>query len=278
MRFQSRSDLRLPIFRLALAGLAAAGIVLASLLPAAARGSATILPTLYVNYSSSCTFTITNDSGGAVTTIASGTYQLLVQTPGDFGTFVYTGGPDMTDCQGMAQFQLSGPGVLYQTTLDDGDSDTALITVTLKDNATYTATDQNQPSVARVTFATTASAPAPTVPTTYATGTVAASKTSGKASTVFRGTLLAVVNADGTLALTSSGGKPVSQLESGRYTFRVTDSSKTLGFKLTGKAGTEAMTSGAYVGSKTVTVTLAPGQWSFFPDGFHQRSYFVVLP
>jgi hypothetical protein len=261
-----------PIFLTALAGFA-----VGMLLAVGARGSGRILPTLYVNYAANCTFTITNDSGGAVTTIASGSYQLLVQTPGDFGTFVYTGGTDMTDCQGMAQFQLSGPGLLYQTTLDDGDSDTVLTTVTLRDNSTYTATDQNQPSVAHVTFATSASAPAPApLPTTYPTGTAPASKTSGKASTVFRGTLIAAVNAKGTLSLTTTAGKPVSQLKSGNYTFKVTDGSKTMGFRLTGKAGAKTITGGAFTGTKTVTIALAPGQWSYFPNDFHQRSYLVV--
>jgi hypothetical protein len=266
-----------PLFPLAIAGLAVAGMLVAALLATGARGSPRILPTLYVNYAANCTFTVTNDSGGAVTTISGGTYQLLVQTPGDFGTFVYTGGADMTDCQGMAQFQLTGPGVLYQTTLDDGDSDTALTTVALRDNATYTATDQNQPSVARVTFSTSASAPPPApLPTTYATGTAPASKTSGKASTVFRGTLLAAVDAKGTLSLTTAAGKPVVQLRSGRYTFKVTDGSKTLGFKLTGKAGSKTITDGAFTGTKSVTVALAPGRWFYFPNGFHQRSYLVV--
>ena len=136
MRSQSLPNHRLPkpAFRtrspfFALAGFAVAGVVLAALLAAGARGSARILPTIYVNYAANCTFTITGDSGAAVTTLAAGSYQLLVQTPGDFGTFVYAGGSDMTDCQGMAQFQLSGPGLLYATTLDDGDSDTALTTV-----------------------------------------------------------------------------------------------------------------------------------------------------
>jgi hypothetical protein len=257
---------------LALAVLAAAVLGLA----AGARGSRSILPTIYVNYNAGCTFTITNDSGASVATIAAGTYQLLVQTPGDFGTFVYTGGPDMTDCQGMAQFQLTGPGVLYQTTLDDGDSDTALTTVTLRDSATYTATDQNQPSVARATFTTAASSPPAVVPATYSTGAVPASKTSGKASTAFRGTLLATVNANGTLALTNLEGKPVAALKSGKYTLKITDGSKTLGFKLTGKSGVTSVTTGAYTGTKSVTMTLAPGHWSFFPNAFHQRSYFVV--
>ncbi len=258
---------------MALVGVAAAGVVFAT----GARGSSRIFPTLYVNYAANCTFTITNDSGGAVTTIASGSYQLLVQTPGDFGTFEYTGGSDMTDCQGMAQFQLSGPGVLYQTNLDGGDSDTALTTVVLRDNATYTATDQNQPSIARVTFSTSASAPtAAPLPTTYATGTVPASKTSGQASTVFRGTLLAAVNPRGTISLTTAKGKPVSRLKSGKYSFKVTDGSRTLGFKLTGKAGAKTVTGGAFTGTKTVTIALAPGQWSYFPNGFDQRSYFLV--
>ena len=112
------------------------------------------LPTLYVNYSQNCTFTMTDDAGNAVGAIAPGTYQVEVQTPGDFGAVDLNGITDMTACRGFVQFQLTGPGVSIQTTLDDGDSDFALATGVFRPNATYTAADENQPSVARVVFTT----------------------------------------------------------------------------------------------------------------------------
>ena len=80
---------------------------------------------------------------------------------------------------------------------------------------------------------------------------------------MFRGTLLATVNAGGTLTLTTAAGKPVVSLRSGSYTFTVTDESKTLGFALSqlGKPATPLTASG-FVGTRRVTVELAPGQWS----------------
>ena len=127
------------------------------------------LPTLYVNYSQNCTFTLTDDAGNAVGAIAPGTYQVEVQTPGDFGAVDLNGITDMTACRGFVQFQLTGPGVSIQTTLDDGDSDFALATGVFRPNATYTAVDENQPSVARVVFTTNGSTAGPPPVTTAPT-------------------------------------------------------------------------------------------------------------
>ena len=101
---------------------------------------------------------------------------------------------------------------------------------------------------------------------------------SEKPSTVYRGALLATVNAGATLTLTTSAGKPVVSLKSGRYTFKVTDGSTRLGFGLTeiGKQA-KSLTGAAFVGKRSVTVELAPGQWYFSPNAFHQRSYFDVV-
>ena len=87
------------------------------------------LPTLYVDYTMNCTFSIVDDSGKPVTSIAPGTYQVDVSTPIMFKLAV-PGGPgvdrrprtstDFTGCKGWVQFQLSGPGVSLFTTLDVG--------------------------------------------------------------------------------------------------------------------------------------------------------------
>src|SRR5438045_1529550 len=62
-------------------------------------------PTLYVNYTMNCTFSIVNDSGQPVSQIPPGTYQVMVTTPIMF-KLVVPGGPgidnmapgDMTGC------------------------------------------------------------------------------------------------------------------------------------------------------------------------------------
>ena len=55
-------------------------LVAAVLVPAA--GSATrVLPTLYVDYTMNCTFTITDDAGKRISSIPPGTYQIQIQTP-----------------------------------------------------------------------------------------------------------------------------------------------------------------------------------------------------
>ena len=50
------------------------------------------LPTLYVNYTMNCTFSIVDDAGRPVTTIAPGSYQVEVTTPIMFKLSV-PGGP-----------------------------------------------------------------------------------------------------------------------------------------------------------------------------------------
>ena len=253
----------------------AAALTLGGLLALAGSGARDTLPTLYVTYSQNCTFTMTDDAGNAVGAIAPGTYQVEVQTPGEFGAIDLNGITDMTACRGFVQFQLTGPGVSIQTTLDDGDSDFALATGVFRPNATYTAVDENQASVARVVFTTNGSTAGPPPVTTAPTETTTGP---AKASTVFRGTLLATVDAAGTLTLTTAAGKPVVSLRSGRYAFTVTDRSKTRDFALSqlGKPTTPLTPSG-FVGTRRVTVELAPGQWSFYPGAFHQRSYFSVV-
>ena len=76
-----------------------------------ARPADTVLPTLYVNYTMNCTFTITGDSGARVTSIPPGNYQVFITTPMVFADVDLTGVFDMTACKSFTQFQLTGPGV-----------------------------------------------------------------------------------------------------------------------------------------------------------------------
>ena len=88
-----------------------AALVVASLLLPVHSGRAdSSLPTVYVNYTMSCTFTMTDDAGKALTSVAPGSYQILVTSPVPFAAVDLAGINDMTACRGSAQFALSGPG------------------------------------------------------------------------------------------------------------------------------------------------------------------------
>jgi hypothetical protein len=234
------------------------------------------LPTLYVHYAMNCTFTLVDDSGKAVTSIAPGAYQIAVSTPVGFAGEYVSSSTDMTACRGFVQFQLTGPGVSLQTTLDDGDASYDQLGATFKASSTYTAQDNNQPSVARAVFTTLASGTpvAPQTPTTTAKTTTTTSRSTG--AVLSRGTLAATVSSGGTLSLRRNG-KGVTALKSGRWTFSVADRSKTAGFSLQplhGKA--QAITSGAFVGSSKRTVVLQPGRWFFFSAGGVKSAFFVL--
>jgi hypothetical protein len=253
---------------------------------AATKGAG--LPTLYVAYNMNCTFSITNDAGNPINQIAPGTYQVQITTPVVFADVDLTDDTGtMVACQSFVQFQLTGAGVNLSTTLQDGDEDYGLIDATFQPGATYTAVDNNQPSVARLVF-TTASSGSPAIPTNPSSGggtgkgstqsTLIGSKssTSTKAAVVSRGTLLATVSAVGKLSLTFDG-KAVSTLKSGRYTITVTDHSKKDGFLVQESGNTaDTVSTGAFTGKRSVAVTLGKGQWFFYPSFIGAKTYFLV--
>jgi len=258
-----------------LAALAAA----LALVPAASSRPA-VLPTLYVQYTMNCTFTITNDNGGPVTSIAPGTYQISIRTPVSFAEVDLSGIFDMTACKGFVQFNLTGPGINAFDNLGDGDNAYDLLTETFQPGSTYTAVDLNQPSVARAVFTTTATG-SPNAPAGPASSSVSGKGTpstdiAGSEAIPFRGSLDAIVYANGRLSL-SRNGHTVTSLKTGKWTFSVDDESRKAGFGvqvLKGKIQT--ITSAAYVGSHDVTLTLKPGRWSYFTAGGKKTTFFVV--
>ena len=258
-------------------GLAATGFAAAVVLMRADL----VLPTLYVSYTMNCTLSITDDSGKPVNSIAPGAYQIDVETPVDFGGVDLSGIYDMTACKGSVQFQLTGPGVDLETTLDDGDSQFAQLQATFRASSSYVAQDGNQPSVARAGFTTLATGSPTTVTTTTTVASTTTSSTGGTsggggAGQVSRGALAGFVGVDGKLALTSKG-KAVTSLASGNYKLTVTDTSTKQGFVLQ-QAGKRArtVTGAAFLGKETVSVNLLPGQWSFSPSAAGKKSSFVV--
>ncbi len=257
----------------AVAALAVAG-------PAGSR--AALLPTLYVNYTSSCTFAITNDAGAAVSSIAPGNYQVLVITPGPFGAVDLSGVYDFTACKGFVQFQLTGPGVAISTTLDYGDLDHDQETATFLPSSTYVAEDLNQPTVARASFTTAASGtptapPAPTTTTTTTATPVPVAATKPAKPAPLLGTLAGSVTTAGKVTLTFHG-TAIDSLSAGRYTITVTDHSKTRGFMLKQIRNAAAtLTGGVFVGRRSLTLTLEPGEWFFYPTSAAAKSNFIVV-
>src|ERR1700735_2146361 len=73
------------------------------------------LPTLYVNYTDQCTFTVVNDAGQPVTSIAPGRYEIDITSPIMFRLLAPGGATgnssNLYGCNGWIQFQMTGPGV-----------------------------------------------------------------------------------------------------------------------------------------------------------------------
>jgi hypothetical protein len=253
---------------------AAAGVVCAT---GGAAGAA--FPTIYVQYTTNCTFTVTDDAGKAVTSITPGQYQVAVSTPVSFGGVDLSGRSDMTACKGSIDFDLTGPGVAVGTTLNDGDGSFDLLSATFRPSSTYVAVDNNQPTVARASFTTLATGTATGSAggtTTTATGSAGSSSGSGSTKTAVVGTLKASVGSTGALKLTYKG-KSVSSLKAGKYTVTVVDTSTHNGFILRA-SGKPAVTVSpvAFVGSKSVDVDLKTGQWYFAPSSSGKKTYFIV--
>ncbi len=264
-------------------------LAVAAVLVPAGSSRANVLPTLYVAYTMNCTFAITDDSGKKVSQVAPGTYQIYVTTPMVFADVDLSGTFDMTACKGFVQFQLTGPGVNLSTTLQDGDEDKDLLKATFQASATYTATDLNQPSVARAVF-TTAASGSPTAPTSSPSSSSpsgsspSGSKPKGTPSTdivgsailPFRGTLAAAVSAAGKLTLTYKG-QSVQKLTAGKYTVSVVDQSTKSGFtlKLANKLPV-SVTGAAFVGKHAETLFITQGQWTFFTVGGPKHFFFVA--
>jgi hypothetical protein len=263
--------------------------VAAVLVPAAGAGVRQAQPTLYVEYTMNCTFTIHDDDGRRITSIPPGTYQIHITTPVVFATVDLSGIFDMTACKGAVEFRLNGPGVNVATTLQDGDEDKDDFRETFQAGATYVAQDLNQPLVARAVFTTTAAGAPATPASPYSPSPSGNAKGSPSKDLVgsalktypLRGALTASVDAAGRPKLVAKG-KAVATLKEGRYRTTVTDQSKKAGFffQLLGKNGgvvrSLTVSNLAFVGKRTATVTLQKGQWVFAASGNGKKRYLIV--
>jgi hypothetical protein len=246
--------------------------VAAALVPAGSatsRASLQLQPTLYVNYAMNCTFTIHDDNGALVSSIAPGTYQVQITSPVAFAGVDLSGVSDMTACKGFVQFQLTGPGVRLSTTLQDGDGSHVVLSATFQASSTYTAQDNNQPSATATVFSTLASG-SPTAP-----GSPSAGPPSASTSTAIRGTLVGALSATGNPTLTRDG-KTVVKLIAGRYRFSINDRDSKSGFTIQQtKGGPTNLTGVKFVGKRTVIVNLNVGQWKY--TGRTKSNFFTVV-
>ncbi len=264
--------------------IAVVGMLVFAGVAASAASAANAYPTIYVQYTMGCTFSIVNDAGQPVSAIPPGTYQVEVSTPIMFKLVntLNQAPSDYTGCKGWVQFQLTGPGVNLFTTLTTGcDAVDTLGPVTFQPGASYTAQDLNLPS-SHATLSITSSgapvipvAPNSTLPTTsMSSSDVVGSETKKASAPSFLGTLAASVSQTGKLALTFKG-RAVATLAAGRYHVSVVDRSKTARF-LVQQVGKSATTIANGAGSRVVPLTLSAGQWFFAPGATGAKTYFVV--
>ncbi|HWE80367.1 MAG TPA: hypothetical protein VG265_01845 [Gaiellaceae bacterium] len=236
-------------------------------------------PSLYVTFQASKIVAVVDGNGnpvgtssGAPTVIPPGTYNLLLSDP----TFVND-----------VEWDLAGPSVKLVTSMSSGEEPSETWVETFLPNSTYTYRDDNRPPTVW-TFVTSATAAAgssptqapPTSTTPISSGSTGKSKSTdpvGSQAVVSRGTLTAVITAAGTATLKLKG-KTVTSLESGRYTFAVTDSSSKAGFTVQeSKKAPKVVTATAFKGKKSVKLTLSAGQWFFYPTFVGKKTFFIVV-
>jgi hypothetical protein len=261
-----------------------AGIVAGlALLGSASSYAAT--PSLYFHYAANCTFSIVDDSGNPVTTLAPGAYQVVVDAPFAFSS-------EAGACS-YVQFQLTGPGgVSISTTLGTGDSEIEQFSATFLPSSTYVAVDNNNPGLTRRTFSTAAGGTPTQVPaggsgpsSSSSSGSSKGSASGGQSSSpignalpggALRGTLVATVKPNGTITLTKNG-KAVRSLTAGRYSFTVLDESDKSGFTVQAiRSDPIIVTSAGFVGKKSKSLTLNRGQWLFYGTFVGKKTYFLV--
>jgi hypothetical protein len=246
--------------------LTAAAVVLALACPAGspAVGSAATAA-IYVNYDINCTFTLTVDPGTVIAstsppgqTLLPGTYQLLT-TMENYASGYVCGAP---------RFTLTGPGVSVSIPFPGEELHDARV-ISLQPASTYVAQDVTAPDATRRVFSTAATGSSSSLAssTPGSSGTQHGSTQSdlvGSAIAVYRGKLVATVSAAGKPRL-ELNGRRVGSLKAGRYNVTVDDTDTRAGLFLMRSGGRAVTISGtAFVGHRTVPITLAAGAWTYF--------------
>lgn len=230
------------------------------------------------------TLEVTLDSGARLRTSTAG----AVIPPGVYAAVVYSAVPEFRDDYHM--FHLTGPGVNLQTDLLAGDERAEPHTVTFLPNSTYVFQDDRNPQFGRIVFSTSGAGTAVAAPSggapassagssgdkTISQGVVKNSDVVGSEVERSQGSLSGGVSTTGKLTLTFKG-KSVSSLKAGKYRIVILDETGKSSFTLQ-KLGKQAVKlSGLpFVGRKTVTVTLSPGQWMYYSSPAKKRFFIVT--
>jgi hypothetical protein len=246
--------------------IAACAVAAALLLAApAALGRSSANPAIQVHFSLTGTITVTLPDGtpvgstsGQPTVIPAGYYTVLLLGPGGCATIPY--------------FELKGPGESIVNNLTEGEVDNDSVNAFFQPNATYTWRNQATPGVT-YTFQTSSqvlgSPPAQVGPGGLSASnhtTVSSSDLVGSGVLPFRGKLTGAISSAGRLSL-AFGGKSVTGLKAGRYTLVVTDKSASAGLQLRkGKYSPQRLTTGKFVGKRSVSIRLTAGHWVFSPS------------
>ena len=159
-------------------------------------------------------------------------------------------------CSVMPHWQVNGPGIQISDNLTEGEVGNETYAIVLQPNSTYTWRSDAAPSVIHTfaTNATMAGTPPPTGPIQSSKHTVGSS-TSLIGSSAVRGSLAGAVSAAGKLTLQPAKVAP------GRYVITVVDASKKVGFTLRDGSKTVTVTTPAFVGKHSRTITLTTGRW-----------------
>ena len=96
----------------------------------------------------------------------------------------------------------------------------------------------------------------------FVAGTLALAGVSSAATAATK--LTGTVGPGFTISLKDAKGKPVKQLKAGKYTFVIKDKASIHTFSLKGPGLNKTLTSAGFVGTKSVTVTLKTGTYTYY--------------
>ncbi len=264
----------------------AAALVGAGVLAASGLGDSPVFSTTVffrITYQPNCTLTVAIDGGPSMdstgataptsATIPPGPYQVSIRTPLPDNTW------DTSVCQ-YGTISMSGPGISYGMAFGSPLGPySATVNMTFQPASSYTIVDANHPTQP-ITFTTTATGSSssllPPVPASTASGASTQSSLVGSDIVPFRGSVDATVAGSAGPTVTT-GGKPITTVKTGRYTFVVKDESAQAGFfvEKSGKKP-EALSGVRFKGKRTVRVYLTVGKWMFFSKSGHATAFVVT--
>lgn len=245
-----------------------------------AAGSTAAVPgvaEIFVDYGTSCTFTLMVDPGTQITstsapgqTLPPGNYQLLTSMPNPSSGY---------PC-GQPTFTLTGPGVSVSIQFAGVElHDERMIVLQL--SSTYVAQEATTPDTTRRVFTTSATGSSSSLVVPLPpTGSPAGSTQSdlvGSAIAPYRGELAAAVGRSGMPTL-ARRGRAVTTLKAGRYAVAVDDADPHAGFFVqAGGRRALAVAGVGFVGKRTQRITLTAGTWTYFAAK-DTATRFTVVP